>query len=421
MLERRHAMSQIPPTHALPTLALPTLADIRAAEQRIRPVIPPTPFLQSRTLSEMLGCELWLKFENLHFTASFKERGALNKLLLLTPEERAKGVVAVSAGNHALALAFHARRVGVKATIVMPVTAPVVKASGARDFGAEVIMHGKTFADAAELIPGLIAERGLILVHPFDDPAVTAGQGTAGIEMLEQVPELEMLVVPVGGGGLIGGIATAAKAMKPSIRVVGVQTELYSGMAGLLGVAGNAVSGGPSVAEGIAVKEPGRLTREIARLHVDEMLVVPEPAIEDAVTLLLEIEKTLTEGAGAAGVAAIRARPELFAGRKVGAVLCGGNIDLQLLVSVLHRSLARRGRLVRLTVTTLDAAGQLADIASIIAKHGGNIVEVWHDRIFASPFAKTTAIDIEFELQNPASRQLIEAELTLKGMGVVRR
>ncbi|SED90825.1 threonine dehydratase [Rhizobiales bacterium GAS188] len=419
-------MSQVPPTQILPTqvpptLALPTLADIRAAEQRIRPVIPPTPFLQSRTLSEMLGCELWLKFENLHFTASFKERGALNKLLLLTPEERAKGVVAVSAGNHALALAFHARRVGVKATIVMPVTAPVVKASGARDFGAEVIMHGKTFADAAELIPGLIAERGLILVHPFDDPAVIAGQGTAGIEMLEQVPELEMLVVPVGGGGLIGGIATAAKAMKPSIRVVGVQTELYSGMAGLLGVAGNAVSGGPSVAEGIAVKEPGRLTREIARLHVDEMLVVPEPAIEDAVTLLLEIEKTLTEGAGAAGVAAIRARPELFAGRKVGAVLCGGNIDLQLLVSVLHRSLARRGRLVRLTVTTLDAAGQLADIASIIAKHGGNIVEVWHDRVFASPFAKTTAIDIEFELQNAAARQLIEAELTLKGMGVVRR
>jgi threonine dehydratase len=405
--------------------ALPTLADIRAAEQRIRPTIPPTPFLHSRTLSEMLGCELWLKFENLNFTASFKERGALNKLLLLTPEERAKGVVAVSAGNHALALAFHARRVGVKAVIVMPVTAPVVKASGARDFGAEVILHGKSFADAAELIPGLIADRGLILVHPFDDAAVTAGQGTAGIEMLEQVPELEMLVVPVGGGGLIGGIATAAKAMKPTIRVFGVQTELYSGMAGLLGGPGNAaltaVSGGPSVAEGIAVKEPGRLTREIARLHVDEMLVVPEPAIEDAVTLLLEIEKTLTEGAGAAGVAAIRARPELFAGRKVGVVLCGGNIDLQLLVSVLHRSLARRGRLVRLTVTTLDAAGELADIASIIARHGGNIVEVWHDRVFASPFAKTTAIDIEFELQNPAARQLIEAELTLKGMGVVRR
>ena len=403
------------------TPALPTLADIRAAEQRIRPVIPPTPFLQSRTLSEMLGCELWLKFENLNFTASFKERGALNKLLLLTPEERERGVVAVSAGNHALALAFHARRVGVKAVIVMPVTAPTVKASGARDFGAEVILHGKTFADAAELIPGLIAERGLILVHPFDDPAVAAGQGTAGIEMLEQVPELEMLVVPVGGGGLIGGIATAAKAMKPSIRVVGVQTELYSGMAGLLGAAGEASLGGPSVAEGIAVKEPGRLTREIARRHVDEMLVVPEPAIEDAVALLLEIEKTLTEGAGAAGVAAIRSRPELFAGRKVGAVLCGGNIDLQLLVAVLHRSLARRGRLVRLTVTTLDAAGQLADIASIIARHGGNILEVWHDRVFASPFAKTTAIDIEFELQNPDSRKLIEAELATKGMGVVRR
>ncbi|MBV9053316.1 MAG: threonine ammonia-lyase [Hyphomicrobiales bacterium] len=403
------------------SLSLPTLADIRAAEARIRPTIPPTPFLHSRTLSEMFGCELWLKFENLNFTASFKERGALNKLLLLTPEERAKGVVAVSAGNHALALAFHARRVGVKATIVMPVTAPAVKVMGARQFGADVILHGKTFADAAELLPALTTERGLTLCHPFDDPAIVAGQGTCGIEMLREVPELDTLVVPVGGGGLIGGIATAAKALKSEIRIFGVQTELYSGMAGLLGAAHSAVAGGPSVAEGIAVKEPGRFTREIVRAKVDAMLVVPESAIEDAVALLLEIEKTLTEGAGAAGVAAIAAKRELFAGRKVGAVLCGGNIDLQLLVSVLHRSLARRGRLVRLTVTTLDAAGELAEITSIIAKHGGNIVEVWHDRIFASPFAKTTAIDIEFELQNPEARALIEAELTAKGMGVVQR
>ncbi|MBV9432251.1 MAG: threonine ammonia-lyase [Hyphomicrobiales bacterium] len=403
------------------SVSLPTLADIKAAEARIRPIIPATPFLHSRTLSEMFGCELWLKFENLHFTASFKERGALNKLLLLTPEERQKGVVAVSAGNHALALAFHARRVGVKATIVMPVTAPAVKVMGAREFGAEVILHGKTFADAAELLPRLMAERGLILCHPFDDPAIVAGQGTAGIEMLNEVPELDTLVVPVGGGGLIGGIATAAKAMKPQIRVIGVQTELYSGMAGVLGAARSAVAGGPSVAEGIAVKEPGRLTREIVRAKVDEMLVVPESAIEDAVALLLEIEKTLTEGAGAAAVAAIATKRELFTGRKVGAVLCGGNIDLQLLVSVLHRSLARRGRLVRLTVTTLDAAGELAEITSIIAKHGGNIVEVWHDRVFASPFAKTTAIDIEFELQNPAARRLIEADLAAKGMGVVQR
>ena len=240
----------------MPT-SLPTLADIRAAEARIRPTIPPTPFLHSRTLSQMFGCELWLKFENLNFTASFKERGALNKLLLLTPQEREKGVVAVSAGNHALALAFHARRVGVKATIVMPVTAPAVKVMGARGFGAEVILHGKTFADAAELLPALTAERGLILCHPFDDPAIVAGQGTAGIEMLNEVPELDTLVVPVGGGGLIGGIATAAKAMKPQIRVLGVQTELYSGMAGLLGAARSTVAGGPSVAEGIAVKEPG--------------------------------------------------------------------------------------------------------------------------------------------------------------------
>ena len=203
-------------------LSLPTLTDIEAAEARIRPIIPATPFLHSRTLSEMFGCELWLKFENLHFTASFKERGALNKLLLLTPEERRKGVVAVSAGNHALALAFHARRVGVKATIVMPVTAPAVKVMGAREVGAEVILHGKTFADAAELLPALTSERGLILCHPFDDPAIVAGQGTAGIEMLNEVPELDVIVVPVGGGGLIGGIAIAAKAMKPKIRVVGV-------------------------------------------------------------------------------------------------------------------------------------------------------------------------------------------------------
>lgn len=400
---------------------VPSLDDIRAAQARIRPAIPPTPFLHSRTLSEILGCELWLKFENLNFTASFKERGALNKLLRLTPQERERGVVAVSAGNHALGLAFHARRVGVKAVIVMPETAPAVKVMGVRDCGAEVILSGKTFAEAAERIPELMAERGLVLVHPFDDAAIIAGQGTVGLEMLAEAPPLDMLVIPVGGGGLIGGIATAAKALQPTIKVIGVQTELYSGMAQVLDAARTASAGGPSLAEGIAVKEPGLLTREIVRRHVDDMLVVPEPKIEDAVVLLLEVEKTLTEGAGAAGVAALNAFPDRFRGKKVGTVLCGGNIDLQLLSTILHRSLVRRGRLVRLTVTTLDAAGQLADIAAIIARHGGNIVEVWHDRIFGSPLAKTTAIDIEFELQSPQARQLIEADLKARGMGVVWR
>ncbi|MDT2020935.1 threonine ammonia-lyase [Methylocella sp. CPCC 101449] len=400
---------------------VPSLDDIRAAEARIRPALPPTPFLHSRTLSEILGCELWLKFENLNFTASFKERGALNKLLQLTPQERTRGAVAVSAGNHALGLAYHARRIGVKAVIVMPETTPAVKVMGVRDCGAEVILAGKTFADAAERLPDLIAERGLVLVHPFDDAAVIAGQGTVGLEMLAQAPPLDLLVIPVGGGGLIGGIATAAKALQPGIKVIGVQTELYSGMAQVLDAARTASAGGPSLAEGIAVKEPGLLTREIVRRHVDDMLVVPEPKIEDAVVMLLEVEKTLTEGAGAAGVAAISAYPDRFKGKKVGTVLCGGNIDLQLLSIILHRSLVRRGRLVRLTVTTLDAAGQLADIAAIIARHGGNIVEVWHDRTFGSPLAKTTAIDIEFELQSPQARQLIEADLRAHGMGVVWR
>ncbi|MDH7798444.1 MULTISPECIES: threonine ammonia-lyase [unclassified Beijerinckia] len=405
---------------------IPSLTDIRAAEARIRPTLAPTPFLHSRTLSDILGCELWLKFENLNFTASFKERGALNKLLQLTPEERERGVVAVSAGNHALGLAYHARRVGVKAVIVMPETAPAVKVMGVRDCGAEVILHGKTFADAAERIPALIAERGLVLVHPFDDAAVIAGQGTVGLEMLAQVsaagaPPLDLLVIPVGGGGLIGGIATVAKALQPNIKVIGVQTELYSGMAQVLDTARIMSTGGPSLAEGIAVKEPGLLTREIVRRHVDDMLVVSEPKIEDAVVLLLEVEKTLTEGAGAAGIAAISSYPNRFKGKRVGTVLCGGNIDMQLLSTILQRSLVRRGRLVRFTVTTLDAAGQLADIAAIIAHHGGNIVEVWHDRVFGSPLAKTTAIDIEFELQNPQARQLIEADLRAHGMGVVWR
>jgi len=377
-------------------------------------------------LSEILGCELWLKFENLNFTASFKERGALNKLLQLTPQERERGVIAVSAGNHALGLAYHARRVGVKAVIVMPETPPAVKVMGVRACGAEVILSGKTFADAAERLPDLIAERGLVLVHPFDDDAVIAGQGTVGLEMLVQIsaagaPPLDMLVIPVGGGGLIGGIATAVKALQPNIKIIGVQTELYSGMAQVLDAARTASAGGPSLAEGIAVKEPGLLTREIVRRHVDDMLVVPEPKIEDAVVLLLEVEKTLTEGAGAAGVAAISAYPDRFRGKKVGTVLCGGNIDLQLVWTPLRRARVRRGRLVRLAGTTWDPAGQRADIAAISARHGGNIVEVWHDRPYGSPLAKTTAIDIEFELQSPQARQLIEADLGAHGMGVVWR
>jgi threonine dehydratase len=395
-----------------------TLADIQAAHAAIRRDIVRTPTLLSQTLSEILGCRLWLKFESLQFTSSFKERGALNRLLQLTPEEKARGVVAASAGNHAQGLAHHAQRLGVKAVIVMPETAPAVKIKAVRGFGAEVILKGRTFADAAAELPALIAERGLLLVPAFDDAAIIAGQGTIGIEMLEVVRELDTLVVPIGGGGLISGIAIAAKAMKPDIRIIGVQSEHYPGMAHALGRSDRRAGGASSIAEGIAVKEPGVLTREICARVVDEIVIVRESSIEDAVAMLLEIEKSVVEGAGAAGVAAILERPEMFAGRKVGTVLCGGNIDLSVLSSVLQRTLVRKGRRVRIGVTVLDNVGALAKIASAIAASNGNIVAVTHERVFGDHDAKSAEIVFDIELDAHKDLKRITQDLRALGMEV---
>jgi threonine dehydratase len=398
-----------------------TLSDIRAAHAAIRGEIVRTPTLRSQTLSVILGCQLWLKFESLQFTASFKERGALTRLLQLTPEERARGVVAASAGNHAQGLAHHAQRLGIKAVIVMPETAPSVKIKAVKGFGAEVILKGRTFADAAAELPALIAARGLVLVPAFDDPGIIAGQGTIGIEMLEVERDLDTLVVPIGGGGLIAGVAIAAKAMKPDIRIVGVQSEHYPGMAAALGRRKGRAGGASSIAEGIAVKEPGQLTREICARLVDDIIVVKESSIEDAIAMLLEIEKSVIEGAGAAGVAAILERPEMFAGRKVGTVLCGGNIDLSVLSAVLQRTLVRKGRRVRMAVTVLDSVGALAKIAGVIARGGGNIVNVTHERVFGDHDAKSAEIVFDMELEKRGDLRAITSRLRAMGMEVENR
>jgi threonine dehydratase len=318
-------------------------------------------------------------------------------------------------------LAHHAQRLGIRAVIVMPETAPNVKIKAVRGFGAEVILKGQTFADAAAEVPRLIAERGLVFVPAFDDPHVVAGQGTVGIEMLDAAPQIDTLVVPIGGGGLIGGIAIAAKAIKPDIRIIGVQSELYPGMAHALGRTEAKPGGASSIAEGIAVKEPGQLTRLICGQLVDEIVIVKERTIEDAVAMLLEIEKTVVEGAGAAGIAAMIERPELFRGRTVGVVLCGGNIDLTVLSSVLQRALVRKGRLVRIAVTALDSVGALARIAGVIARSGGNIVSVTHERVFGDHDAKSAEIIFDLELQDRKDLKRIAQDLRALGMEVVNR
>ena len=399
-------------------LPFPTLSDIRVAAERIRGQVQETPCLPSQTLSGVTGAEVWLKFENLQFTASFKERGALNKILSLDENARAAGFATVSAGNHAQGLAWHAKRLGCRAVILMPETAPVSKVKAVERFGARVVLMGATFADAAAALPELARAEGLTIVHPFDDFEIVAGQGTVGLEMLAAAPELDTLVIPVGGGGLASGIALAAKALKPSIRIVGVQSELYSGMAQALGHAAEARIGGPSVAEGIAVKEPGALTRAILAAHMDALVTVPEALIEDAVALLIEIEKTVVEGAGAAGIAAMLHRPELFEGRKCGVVLCGGNIDTRALVSVLQRHLVRNGLFIRLGVTAADSAGSLGRIASIIGRRGGNILELRHERAFGGAFAKETTIEIDIELREKADRSAVIDALEQAGFGV---
>jgi threonine dehydratase len=385
------------------------VADIEAAAARIAGHVARTPCALSRTLSVATGAEVWVKFENLQYTASFKERGALNKLLSLSVEERQRGVIAMSAGNHAQGVAYHAGRLGIPATIVMPRFAPHVKVTHTRAFGAEVVLIGESLAEAASEAHRLAAERGLVFVHPYDDPLIVAGQGTIGLEMLEAAPDLDTIVVPVGGGGLISGIAVAAKARKPSVRIIGVETAGYAALYQILH--GQPVNvGGETIAEGIAVRDTGKLPLEICRALVNEVLLVDEVAIETAIQMFLEIEKTVAEGAGAAGLAALLSHPGTFAGRKVGLVLCGGNIDTRLLASILMRGLVRDGRIARLRVKISDRPGQLAAVSGLLAKSDANIIEVQHQRLFGGVAAKSADLDIVIETRDRAHlREVIAA------------
>ena len=383
-------------------VALPvTLDDVRAAHARISGAIVRTPTLISRTLSQMLGATVYLKFENLQFTAAYKERGALNRLLLLSEEARAKGVIAASAGNHAQGLAYHGARLGVPVTIVMPTTTPMVKVMQTEGHGATVVLHGEKFDDAYTQARVLEQERGLTFVHPFDEADIIAGQGTIALEMLEDAPELDTLVIPIGGGGLFSGMGTAARALKPDMRLVGVQAELYPSMYDYI-KGDDLPCDGDTLAEGIAVKEPGQLTRRFVERLADDVLLVSERSLEQAVSLLLQIEKTVVEGAGAAGLAAMLSHKADFAGRTVGLVLCGGNIDTRLLANVLLRDLARAGRLARLRIRLQDRPGALYHVARIFHEQQVNIIEIYHQRVFTSLPAKGLITDIECETRDEA-------------------
>lgn len=381
-----------------------TLADVRAAADRIRGAVAETPCLHSRTLSDLTGAQVWLKFENHQFTASFKERGALNKLLQLNETERKRGVIAMSAGNHAQGVAYHAGRLGIPATIVMPKITPFVKIRHVRAFGANVVLEGETLAESAEIAHKLAAEQNLVFVHPYDDPAIIAGQGTAVLEMLEQAPSIQDLIVPVGGGGLIAGIATAAKSLNPNLRIFGVEGELYTAMYQQMHNLPVNV-GGISIAEGISVRDIGHTPMDVARRLVDDVLIAREADIERAIVALVEIEKTVAEGAGAAGLAALMTQPERFKDRHVGIVITGGNIDTRLLASVLMRGLVRDGRLARVLVTTDDAPGRLAKASGVIGAAGVNIVEVAHQRLFTLASAKSTEIEFVVEARDRAHLQ----------------
>ena len=383
-------------------IALPvTLSDIRAAAAAIDGAVVRTPTRHSRTLSGIAGCEVWLKFENRQFTASFKERGALNFLLALDGNARARGVAAMSAGNHAQGVAYHAGRLSIPAVIVMPLSTPFNKVKHTRDFGAEVILQGHDLTEANAAARAVAAERGLTFIHPYDDVKVIAGQGTTGLEILEDVPQLDTLVVPVGGGGLISGIAMAAKAIKPEIRIFGAQTKLYPVMAqAIRDLPLTPVPPAQTIADGIVVKQPGVLTTALAKALVDDILLVSEPQIEHALAMILEIEKTVIEGAAAAGFAAVLANPDLFRDRKVGIVLSGGNIDMRLLSNVILRELTREGRILTLEVAIEDHPGALARVASLVGDAGGNILEVSHNRMMMGISARSATLVLVIEARD---------------------
>ena len=396
-----------------------SLGEIRAAAWRLRGEVIETPCLPSRTLSALTGCEVFLKFENLQFTASFKERGALNKMAQLTPAERAKGVLAVSAGNHAQGVAYHAQRMGIPATIVMPRFAPAVKVERTRGFGASVVLEGDTFDDARAHGLALAQDRGLTLVHPYDDLDVIAGQGTIGLEMLAQQPEIDTLVIAIGGGGLISGVATAARALRPDIQIVGVQTERFP-------AAWNAMHGEQresaqaTIADGIAVKSPGVITLPLIKAHVDDVVLVSEDDIEQAILMLLEIEKTVVEGAGAVGLAALMKHGERFKGRKVGLILCGGNIEPLVLAEIIERGMVKSGRLARRRFDVRDVPGALADVATLLGKLGANIDEVQHQRAFTSLSVERAQIEVVVQTRGVAHIEQILVAMRAEGYRVER-
>jgi len=377
-----------------------TADQIRDTAIRLDGQIIRTPMLEAPMLSRNLGCDLFLKLECLQHTSSFKARGALNAMLGLNDQQRQLGVIAMSAGNHAQAVAYHAEHMRIPATIVMPAQTPFAKVARTRAFGAKVVLEGRNLNECEGTVKKLIQEHGLTLIHPYDNELVMMGQGTAGLEMLIEQPDLDILVVPIGGGGLMGGIATIARDMRPNIKIYGVQTKLYPSMK--LGVEGKEITcGGETLAEGIAVKKPGGITLPVVAALVDEILLVNERELEWAVGALIEQQRVVSEGAGAAGIAAIHANPALFAGKKVGVVICGGNIDPRLLASILNRNMAVDGRIARLRIDISDEPGMLAAISTTIGKCGGNIVEIYHQRLFYDVPAKLAKIDAVIETRGP--------------------
>jgi threonine dehydratase len=399
------------------TLCL-TLEDVRAAQTRIADQLSNTPCLHSRTLTQLTGAQIYIKFENLQFTASFKERGALNRLLQLTDDERRRGVCTMSAGNHGQAVAYHAHRLGIPATIVMPRHTPFVKVQHTRSHAATVVLHGDTLVEAFEHAQQILAEQGLTFVHPYDDPQVMAGQGTIALEMLAAEPDLEQLVVPIGGGGLIAGMAVAAKAISPGIDVIGVQSASYPSMrAALTGT--EALCQGNTIAEGIAVKSAGLLTREVVRALVGDIVLVDENELERGIALLLNVEKTVAEGAGAASLAAILAQPERYRGRKVGVILSGGNIDPRLLASVIMRELVREQRIVTLRIPIADQPGALSRVTHVIGEQGGNILDVFHRRLSMNVPAKSATLELSFESRDSGHAEAIVAAVRAAGFDPV--
>jgi threonine dehydratase len=393
-----------------------TLQHIQQAAQRLQEHVLRTPCVASHTLSDITGAQVFLKFENLQFTASFKERGACNKLSQLSAQERACGVIAMSAGNHAQGVAYHAQRLGIRAVIVMPTFTPGVKIERTRGFCAEVVLHGQTLDEARSHALLLAEQQGLVFVHPYDDPDIVAGQGTVALEMLADVPDLDTLIIAIGGGGLMAGMATAAKAIKPNIEIIGVQSTRFPAMVNaILGT--HHPQGSSSIAEGIAVGTPGQLPQAIIKSLVNDLVLVDEGDIEQAIVMLLEVEKTLVEGAGAAGLAALLKYHERFKGKKVGLVLCGGNIDPLLLAAIIERGMVRAGRLARLKVSARDVPGTLAAITATVAAAGANINEVHHQRAFTTLAAQN--VEIELVIQTRGPQHIADVLTALEEQGLV--